>query len=296
LPEFTASNVLLRISSFDGLTEDQVLNAFGEPWQVKVVTATGETPCDPTAPRYLVEPLDFYDVDSHFITNEACIIDFGESFEVSSPPKDLGIPQAYCSPELVLDKAAGVESDLWALGCTLFEIRTGRKLFHTFDGDVDDHIYMMVIILGKLPEPWLFAWEAHKDSFEEEPDSEGRAMKTNEFTKETQSPTGRADIPEPRSIRDPLARGLVATNYGSMRIRQHHRDISKNEIVIFADLLGKILKNDPRERLSAVEVLDHEWFKMCAAVCWQIARVDIWASECPGPIKIISVNVTYDLE
>ncbi len=262
LLDFILRNVLLRILSLDGLIEDHVLKAFGQSIQVKVVTTTRETPSNPTAPYYLAKPVDFYSVDSQFMTNEACIIDFWESFEVLSPPEDLGIPQSYCSPELVFDKTAGVGSDLWALGCTLFEIRTGRKLFDTFDGDVDDHIYMMVLILGKLPEPWWSAWGAHKDSFEEEPDSEGRAIKTNEFTKETQSPTGQADIPEPRSIRDALARGLVATNYGSMTICQHHRDIPKNEIEIFADLLGKILKYDPRERLSAVEVLDHEWFKM----------------------------------
>jgi serine/threonine-protein kinase SRPK3 len=145
-----------------------------------------------------------------------------------------------------------------------FEIRTGRKLFDTFDGDVDDHIYMMVLILGKLPEPWWSAWEAHKDSFEE-PDSEGRAIRKIEQREEIQSPTDQAaysDTPEPRSIRDALARGFVAANCGSGTIRQHHRDIPKNEIEIFADLLGKILKYHPRERLSAVEVQDHEWFKM----------------------------------
>ena len=111
LPDFTPRNVLLRISSLDGLTENQVLKAFGQPIQVKVVTMTGEIPCDSTAPKYLVKPIDFYSVDSQFMTNEACVIDFGESFEVSSPPEDLGIPQSYCSPELVLDKIAGVGSD-----------------------------------------------------------------------------------------------------------------------------------------------------------------------------------------
>lgn len=65
LPDFTPRNVLLRISSLDGLTEDQLLKVFGQPIQVKVVTTTGETPSDPTAPKYLVKPVDFYSVDSH---------------------------------------------------------------------------------------------------------------------------------------------------------------------------------------------------------------------------------------
>jgi serine/threonine-protein kinase SRPK3 len=46
---------------------------------------------------------------------------------------------------------AGIGSDLWALGCTTFEIRTGRKLFNMFDDDVDDRLYYMVLLLRKLP-------------------------------------------------------------------------------------------------------------------------------------------------
>lgn len=117
--------------------------------------------------------MDFYKVDSRFITKEASIIDFGESFEVLSPPDDLGIPQIYCSPELVLDKIAGTESGLWALGCTLFEIRTGTRLFNNFDDSVDEHLYRTVLILGKLPEPWWSSWEERKNCFESEPDSDG---------------------------------------------------------------------------------------------------------------------------
>lgn len=41
-----------------------------------------------------------------------------------------------------------------------------------------------------------------------------------------------------------------------------HRDILGDEIEVFADLLGKLLKYNPSERLSADAVQDHEWFKM----------------------------------
>src|SRR5271154_2554956 len=170
LLDFTPSNILLRISGLDGLTEEQVIQELGEPQQAEVVTESGETPTDPTAPKYLVYPVDFRKVDSRFVTDQACVIDFGESFKASNPPQDLGIPESYRSPELVLDKVVGVGNDLWALGCTLFEIPTGRRLFAMLDDGVDGHLYLMVLLLGKLPEPWWTTWEARKNCFEDEAD------------------------------------------------------------------------------------------------------------------------------
>jgi serine/threonine-protein kinase SRPK3 len=135
-----------------------VIQATGKPILEKVVTESSESPTETTTPKYLVHPVDVYKVSSRFVTDQACIIDFGESFEASNPPDDIGIPQAYRSPELVFDKVAGIGSDLWALGCTLFEIRTGRKLFGTYDDDVDDHLYCMALLLGRFPESWWTTW------------------------------------------------------------------------------------------------------------------------------------------
>jgi len=42
------------------------------------------------------------------------------------------------SPELIVDRTVGVGSDIWSSGCTLLEVRTERRLFDTFDNDVDD--------------------------------------------------------------------------------------------------------------------------------------------------------------
>jgi hypothetical protein len=47
VPDFTPSNILLRMSGLDGLTDDQVLEAFGEPQQEPVLTDSGEIPSDP---------------------------------------------------------------------------------------------------------------------------------------------------------------------------------------------------------------------------------------------------------
>ena len=39
-----------------------------------------------------------------------------------------------------------------------------------------------------------------------------------------------------------------------------HRDIPGDEIEIFAGLLGKLLKYNPGNRLTANALQDHQWF------------------------------------
>ena len=171
--DITPNNVLHRISGLDGLNEDKVLQILGSPIMNPVLNASKECYHESTAPEYLVYPVSWWDVDTQFISKESCLIDFGESFEISQPPDDLGIPGPYRSPELILDKEAGFGSDIWALGCSLFEIRTGRKLCETFDDDVDSHLGAMALILGKLPEPWWSSWETRENFSKARPIAKG---------------------------------------------------------------------------------------------------------------------------
>jgi len=114
--DFTASNILHWISGLDSLTETEILQVFGAPRRNKVLDEEGQPRSEPTAPEYLAYPIRWADIDPQHIANQACLIDFGESFKVSHPPEELGTPGPYRSPELILDNSAGIASDLWAVG------------------------------------------------------------------------------------------------------------------------------------------------------------------------------------
>ncbi|KAG2002804.1 hypothetical protein GB937_009450 [Aspergillus fischeri] len=256
LHNFTPSNILLKVEGLDGLTEDEVLKILGEPVKVEVFTESGETPSDPTAPKYLVRPVKFRNVPLPYVVDEILLIDFGESYDVTNPPEELGVPGSYRPPELVLENTPGFGSDLWALGCTLFEIRTGRKLFDMFDDDDDCHLFHMVEMLGALPKPWWSeTWKYRKEFFKDETDSLGRAVLVDALAKEQWDL-----LVERPSIELALRRGLHYWDLGPGE--EISREIPPDEIEQLADLLKKILQYEPSQRLTAAEVLEQEWFRL----------------------------------
>ncbi len=101
--------------------------------------------------------------------DKICVIDFGEAFYFSSAPEFLGIPENYLPPELLLldeEDEDGAESapigpscDLWALGCTLFEIRAQIPLFYMIF-DPDELVAEAVQFFGKLPDDAWTIWKA----------------------------------------------------------------------------------------------------------------------------------------
>jgi serine/threonine protein kinase len=67
---------------------------------------------------------------------------------------------AYCAPEFNFGSPRSVNSDTWALGCTIFEIRTGASLFRFRGVPTRDQVLVtMVRLLGRLPEKWWVEWE-----------------------------------------------------------------------------------------------------------------------------------------
>ncbi|KAH8585912.1 hypothetical protein B0O99DRAFT_529742 [Bisporella sp. PMI_857] len=103
-----------------------------------------------------------------YLMEQICIIDFGEPFQSLLPLASIGIPEDYLSPEVILEGGASIRlaSDLWALGCTLYEISHQKPLFYVIN-DRDELLAEIVGFFGKLLDKWWGKWEARAEFFDE---------------------------------------------------------------------------------------------------------------------------------
>ncbi|XP_075912553.1 dual specificity tyrosine-phosphorylation-regulated kinase 4-like [Petromyzon marinus] len=77
------------------------------------------------------------------------VTDFGCSFFMYSQPPHVGRTRFYVAPELLLGYLVTYAIDMWALGCTVAELVTGRELFSSLSNE--DHLPCCIEILGKPP-------------------------------------------------------------------------------------------------------------------------------------------------
>ncbi|KPM42154.1 hypothetical protein AK830_g4414 [Neonectria ditissima] len=244
--DFRPSNILVRLANLDHLSEEELLSILGQPQESRVLTESGED--IPTfSPRYLVAPADLSRLGNEYLTDDICVIDFGESFPFASPPEDLGIPEHYLPPELLLEEedAVGPGCDLWALGCTLFEIREQMPLFYMIHGP-DELIAEMVRFFGKLPEEWWEKWSAREEWF----DDQGKYIRTR--------------YEEEWSLEVALSKPMqiVESYKDGVSKMKTVLDTPEPEQKLMADLLYKLFQYEPSKRATTDEVLEHEWFKM----------------------------------
>ncbi|KAM0421243.1 hypothetical protein ACHAPT_010965 [Fusarium lateritium] len=244
---FRPANVLVKLTSLDQLAEEELLSLLGRPKKRRVRTESSNYAEDLPAfsPKYLVLPADISVLGNEFMTDQICLIDFGESFSFSTPPEDLGIPDNYLPPEVLLEMpdAVGPTCDLWALGCTLFEIREQMQLFYMIS-DPDELISEMVRFFGKLPQELWEKWEARADFF----DDDGKLLQEDEDW----------------SLEVALSKPLEVFQMGKDNAKENKRSLETPEAEqkLLADLLYQLFQYDPRRRLAAEEVLKHGWFKM----------------------------------
>ena len=239
--DLTPSNVLFAVDDIVRTWSDSELTQFlGEPEKWSVDPLDGSTPL-PFAPEHVIEPADTSILSSMSLLQEnVTIIDFGQSFFAKHPPDGYqpATVDQYMAPETRFESRVVIASDVWALACIIYEIRTGTPLF-------DDFLILMQLVelLGKFPDRWWTEYEMHDMWFEEE--------------------TG-----EPKPVAVQRANG-VSTIARKTSIREFLEDVGDEafktamddqETDLLEDLLLKMLRYEPEDRISMREVKEHPWF------------------------------------
>ena len=231
----------------------------GDPETEDVETRDGEPP-GPHAPAMLVAPVQNDRMSHASQLQETTIVnDFGQSYVAAYPPPsyESGTLLSYQPPEARFEGRAGFEADIWTLGCAIFEIRAGFSLFESFIGSDVEVLMQTVEALGRLPDPWWNAFEHRTLWFRDdgqpmsEQDQERagvllKAYKTSIRMKLLE--VGEQDDPpygdEGPMIEDPGVR------------------LPEEEVDLLVDLLQKMLKYSPEERIRIQDVIRHPWFTL----------------------------------
>ncbi|KAJ6451500.1 hypothetical protein C8R47DRAFT_1259480 [Mycena vitilis] len=136
-----------------------------------------------------------------------------------------GTVMNYLSPEARFENRAGLEADVWALGCAIFEIRAGFPLFESFFG---------------------------KNCFEE--DGEPKSVEVPQERASTRLMSIRARLRLIGTEDSP------AQDYEGPMMEMSGVRMPEAELELLADLLEKMLRYRPEERIGMDEVVGHPWF------------------------------------
>jgi len=211
------------------------------------------------APAMLVAPIQNSIMsDATLLQEDIIVSDFGQSYIVASPPSSYkpGTVLNYQSPEARFEGRAGFEADIWALGCATFEIRAGFALFESFLGSDVDILRQTVETLGRLPDPWWVAFEQRALWFKEDgqPKSEQDQERAGVLLQAHRSSI-RAKLLKIGEQDDPSSE-----DEGPM-IEKPGVRLDEEEVELLGDLLEKMLKYLPKERIRIQDVVRHPWYK-----------------------------------
>ncbi|EDR15940.1 uncharacterized protein LACBIDRAFT_321041 [Laccaria bicolor S238N-H82] len=233
-------NIGVSMPQLDDIIEEDLIDRFDPP--ECTIVFPRQTPARPESlPPYLVPPTHI----SELLLKPTAelhieLLDLGNAIIVgssSAPPACT--PAAVCAPEImfeqvttsVVTQSATTASDIWALACIMYEIVFNVVLFHLASHD-DYLLGKMAAVCGKVPPSWRSFWDS------------------NEHLRKLDISQEAADQKWQRKIDNSSARKGGA--------------LSREDFVIFCDLLQRMLKIDPSDRLTIEEVLAHPWHTQTA--------------------------------
>ncbi|KAI0785254.1 kinase-like domain-containing protein [Abortiporus biennis] len=254
--DLTTSNVLFQFSeSVKQWSDDQLYSLLGEPETDMIATIDGSPPGS-HAPTEIIAPIDNASLSP--LQEDITMIDFGQSFSLDNPPEGY-MPATtihYASPEARFESRISLSSDIWALACTVFEIRAGSPLFEPFLGSEVDILRQTVQMLGKLPEPWWNTFEERRMWFEDNGDPKPADVQKHAGV---WLPAVKSSIRE--ELRKIGTQDEPAEAYEGPMIEKIGTRLEEDEIELLGDLLEQMLKYCREDRITIQDVLNHPWFR-----------------------------------
>lgn len=168
-------------------------------------------------------------------SNGIKLIDFGSTaFKNGHHPKVVST-RHYRAPEIILGLGWSFPCDMWSIGCVLFELIAGEALFQTHEDS--EHLAMMKAALGPCPQ-----------------DIVDRA-KENGYNCSGEGKHACPDnSPRAERCRKALAKMLPLKEMIATVVND------PNMVITVSDCLAKLLQYDPKDRPSARNLLEHEFF------------------------------------
>ncbi|EIN09846.1 CMGC/CLK protein kinase [Punctularia strigosozonata HHB-11173 SS5] len=162
------------------------------------------------------------------------LIDFGSATFDNEYHSTVVSTRHYRAPEIILGLGWTFPCDAFSLGCILVEFYTGVALYQTHDNL--EHLAMMEMVMGKMPERYARAGARSKPEFFKE----GGKLAW---------PPAKASRQSKREVRacKPLQEIIPPTDV----INRH-----------FLDLVRKLLAFDPAQRITVRDALNHPYFSL----------------------------------
>ncbi len=301
--DLTAENVLFQLTNFDSWPVEKLHAQLGSPRMLDIVPGPGR-------PRYVVDSAYFFKADPGLLTRNIIIIDHSESFFIESTPlQEPKYTNYYASPEVLFGWDVTFYSDIWAIGCLIYEMHSGNPLFHlAIQNPPLEAVSQIIEVLGVPPELWQsvqfnedgylerygcenpvdlstqdesFPLDTLVKNIEAERislpttyiQSNGRKESRRSRKNRRASVRFRAHIKtDPNILWKPFPSDRFAaidlTEQSDLQIEPERLmskemtplpKISAEESASLTDLLCKILRYEPQQRLSLEEIAQHTW-------------------------------------
>ncbi|KAJ1339000.1 hypothetical protein BSLG_006139 [Batrachochytrium salamandrivorans] len=175
------------------------------------------------------------------------IIDFGSSCFLNEQAHTYIQSRFYRSPEIMMGHAYSLAIDMWSLGCILVELLTGAPLFP--GANEHDQMCRICDIVGMPPSHFIEASPPDRINrmFVSVRSGVYRLLPSRQFKSSNRT-----------------LRGIISAGFQAASLRGDGLLAALDSVyqAHFIDLVERILKLDPKERLTPKQALQHAFFQL----------------------------------